>query len=220
MADRSLNLTFHGIGDPARALDPGEDQVWIGRDRFLAVLDTLGRRSDVRLTFDDGNGSDVTEALPELSRRELRATFFPVAGRLEVPGFLGNDGVLALVDAGMAIGCHGMCHRAWRQLSDGELREELVDAKEMLEALLGRPVTEAACPFGSYDRRVLKALRLAGYTRVYTSDGGTSPSGAWLQARNTVTERSRPDPTAETLARAPLHAAIGRQARLAVKRWR
>ena len=49
-----------------------------------------------------------------------------------------------------------MLHRPWRELGDSALHEELVDAKRILEDVVGRPVTEAACPFGSYDRRVLR----------------------------------------------------------------
>jgi peptidoglycan/xylan/chitin deacetylase (PgdA/CDA1 family) len=219
--DRSLNLTFHGIGNPARALDLGEEQVWLGRDRFLAVLDAVGKREDVHITFDDGNASDVDQALPELRRRGLGATFFVVAGRLDAPGFLGKNDVLALADAGMGIGCHGMYHRPWRHLTDSELHEEVVNARETLEAILGRPVAEAACPFGSYDRRVLKTLRRADYQRVYTSDCGTASGSAWLQARNTVTEQARTDLAAQLFKDpAPFHRAIGQRTKLAVKRWR
>ena len=75
-------------------------------------------------------------------------------------------GVEELAAAGMTIGCHGMRHRAWRGLDDRALREELVDAKAMLEGVVDRPVTQAACPFGSYDRRVLRRLRESGYHHV------------------------------------------------------
>ena len=183
---RRINLIFHGIGDPDRPLDPGEDDVWVSRLQFLSILDSVAGRSDVRITFDDGNASDVAHALPALRRRGLRATFFVVAGRLGAPSFLDEADVRALADAGMAIGSHGMRHRPWRELDDRELREELMEAKERLEEVVERPVTEAGCPFGSYDRRVLRALRRYGYERVYTSDRGTARADAWLQARNSV----------------------------------
>jgi peptidoglycan/xylan/chitin deacetylase (PgdA/CDA1 family) len=183
---RRINLIFHGIGDPDRPLDPGEDDVWVSRLQFLSIIDSVAGRSDVRITFDDGNASDVAHALPALRRRGLRATFFVVAGRLGAPSFLDEADVRALADAGMAIGSHGMRHRPWRELDDRELREELMEAKERLEEVVERPVTEAGCPFGSYDRRVLRALRRYGYERVYTSDRGTARADAWLQARNSV----------------------------------
>jgi peptidoglycan/xylan/chitin deacetylase (PgdA/CDA1 family) len=215
MQDRAINLTFHGVGEAPRPLDAGEANVWVGRDQFLALLDSVPAAGDVRITFDDGNASDLEQALPALRERGLTATFFVVAGRLGTPGFLDEDGVRALAAAGMDIGCHGMRHRPWRGLDDGELREELVEAKGILEAVLERPVTEAACPFGSYDRRVLKTLRSAGYRRAYTSDRGTVRREGFLQARNTV----GPSDSADLLQRiaAP---SLPRRAKLVVKRWR
>ena len=111
MQKRSINLTFHGIGEPPRALDPGEENVWVAHDRFVALLDSVAGREDVRITFDDGNASDVEQALPALVDRELDATFFVVAGRLGEPTFLDATGVRELAAAGMGIGCHGMRHR-------------------------------------------------------------------------------------------------------------
>ena len=218
---RGINLTFHGVGEPGRALDPGEAGVWVSRRRFAAVLDAVAGRADVRITFDDGNASDLEHALPALVERGLHATFFVVAGRLRTPGFLDRAGVRALADAGMAIGSHGMRHRPWRGLHDGVLREELVDARGRLEEIVQRPVAEAACPFGAYDRRVLHRLRRYGYERVYTSDRGSARAGAWLQARNSVGPSSGAG-LLDTIAAADGHAptALARRAKLAVKRWR
>ncbi len=221
MQKRSINLTFHGIGEPPRALDPGEENVWVAHDRFVALLDSVADREDVRITFDDGNASDVEQALPALVDRELDATFFVVAGRLGEPTFLDASGVRELAAAGMGIGCHGMRHRPWRGLDETELHEEHVEAKAILEQIVERPVVQAACPFGSYDRRVLRSLRGSGYRRVYTSDRGTTGPGDFLQARNTVGPEDRPEllSAIESLDSSP-RSAMPRRAKLAVKRWR
>lgn len=221
MRPRCINLTFHGVGDPGRALEPGEADVWVSGRRLAAVLDAIAGRDDVRLTFDDGNASDVRHALPALADRGLHATFFVVAGRLGTRGFLDAAGVEALADAGMAIGCHGMRHRPWRALDDGAMREELVHARHRLEDVVQRPVAEAGCPFGSYDSRVLAWLRRAGYARVFTSDRGSTPAQAWLQARNSVgagDDAGLLDAIAAADGRGL--AAVPRRAKLAVKRWR
>ena len=221
MRARCINLTFHGVGEPERALEPGEAGVWMSRRRFAAVLDAVAGRDDVRVTFDDGNASDLEHALPALADRGLRATFFVVAGRLGARGFLDAAGVRTLADAGMAIGCHGMRHRPWRALDDDALREELLDARRALEDVVQRPVVAAGCPFGSYDRRVLGALRRYGYERVYTSDRGTARTSAWLQARNSIGPSSGAG-LLDAIAAADGHAppALMRRAKLAVKRWR
>jgi peptidoglycan/xylan/chitin deacetylase (PgdA/CDA1 family) len=221
VSDRSINLTLHGIGSPTRQLDPGEQDVWVSRARFLSLLDRVADRDDVTITFDDGNASDVEFALPALRERGLTGTFFVIAGRLGKPHFLDEGGVRALADAGMEIGCHGMRHRPWRGLDERELREELAEAKTILERAVGRDVTWAACPFGSYDRRVLRKLRDLGYRRVYTSDGGTAHRDDFLQVRNSV---GRADEL-ELLERlggvdSTAPEVLARRVKLAIKRWR
>lgn len=220
MPDSSIHLTFHGIGDPERRLDPGEQDVWVSRDRFLVLLDSIADRRDVAISFDDGNASDVEYALPALRERGLSATFFVVAGRLGAPAFLDETAVRELATAGMTIGCHGMRHRPWRRLDSRALHEELVEAKLVLERVVGHPVTQAACPFGSYDRRVLRTLRRAGYTRVYTSDRGTARSADFLQARNSVGPRDDSALLEQIRALDSSTARALRRTKLAIKRWR
>jgi len=187
---RELILTFHGLGEPPHAVPDSERDVWVPVEWFEALVDALPR-GGVRLAFDDGNASDIESALPALREREVSARFFPLTGRIGSAGYLSADDIVALSAAGMRIGSHGLHHRDWRGLTDVDLREELAGSRAMLAELLDAEVTEAACPFGSYDRRVLRALRAAGYERVFTSDGGTHAAGAWLCSRTTIS-KSRP----------------------------
>jgi peptidoglycan/xylan/chitin deacetylase (PgdA/CDA1 family) len=217
VAERSINLTFHGIGEPGRHLPPGEADVWVSREQFLSHLDSAAGRDDVRITFDDGNASDLEIALPALRERGMTGTFFVVAGRLDASGYLDEAGVRELAAAGMEIGCHGMLHRAWRGLDDRALEEELVQSKAILEGVVARPVTRAACPFGAYDRRVLRALRRAGYEHVYTSDTGVTRPDDWLQVRYSVGPHDFPG-LPERIDRR--RASPTRRAKLALKRWR
>lgn len=216
-----MNLTFHGIGRPAGPVGKDEAAVWVTRERFLEMLDVLAPRDDVRITFDDGNASDIEQAVPALQRHGLTATFFVVAGRLGRRGYLGAGDVRALIDAGMQAGCHGLRHRPWRGLGDAELHEEVVGARRSLEEAIGAPVTRAACPFGAYDRRVLRALRRGGYRRVYTSDGGPARPDAWLQARTTVGAGHDAGALSRMLERGPsVDGAVVARVKRTVKRWR
>ena len=221
MQARAITLTFHGVGEPQRALDPCEADVWVSNERFEALLDAAAERDEVRLTFDDGNASDLEHALPALRERGLGATFFVVAGRLGEPGFIDASGVRELAAAGMGIGSHGMRHRRWRGLDDRARHEELVRARAVLEEVIERPVTDAACPFGSYDRSVIAGLRSAGYRRLYTSDCGTARPGDFVQARNSIGPGDEPEILERIAAqdRRP-DKALRRRAKLTVKRWR
>lgn len=205
---RVVTLTVHGIGVPDRALEVGEAGTWITVDAFEAVLDVVASRPHVRLTFDDANASDVEVALPRLRERGLTADFFVLAGLLGERGRLDHDDVRELHGAGMRVGSHGWAHRNWREVAAPRaparlLHEELVLAPQVLARVVGTDVTEVAVPFGQYDRHVLSRLRRAGAGRVFTSDGGWSRPGAWVQPRNSIHSDSDPAWAERLTARRP-----------------
>jgi peptidoglycan/xylan/chitin deacetylase (PgdA/CDA1 family) len=183
---RITNLCFHGIGIPARTLEEGEESYWITPRLFEQVLDEVTGRTDIRISFDDGNRSDVDIALGPLLRRGMTAAFFVLAGRLDQPGSLGRDDLITLRQSGMTIGTHGMDHRPWRHMDPGTSHRELVEARQRLEDVSGGSVVEAALPLGRYDRQVLRALRTCGYGAVHTSDRRPARPGAWLQPRYSI----------------------------------
>jgi peptidoglycan/xylan/chitin deacetylase (PgdA/CDA1 family) len=188
-----VNVCFHGIGVPGRVLEPGEAPYWIDVPTFHDVLDQVVDDPRVRLSFDDGNASDLAVGLPALLERGLSATFFVLAGRLELPGSLGPHDLRHLAAAGMRIGTHGMDHVPWRGLDARQRNRELVDARHRLEDIVGARVDEAALPLGRYDRRLLGHLRRMGYSTVHSSDRRRARSGAWLQPRYSI--RSEDTPT-------------------------
>jgi peptidoglycan/xylan/chitin deacetylase (PgdA/CDA1 family) len=194
-SSKVVNVCFHGIGTPGRELEPGEASYWVGEDQFRSILDEIAGWPAIRISFDDGNDSDVRIGLPALRERGLTATFFPLAGRLGAAGSLTADDVGEIASHGMIIGTHGMAHRNWRGMDEATREVEFVTARQQLASAAGTPVTEAACPLGRYDRRVLAALRELGYQHVYTSDRRVATAGAWLQPRFSV----RSEDTAESL---------------------
>lgn len=213
-------LNFHGVGPLLREVDHGERECWLDAEHFKAVIDRVGGDARVRLTFDDGNASDFGIVLPILLSRGLRAEFFVCSGLLGEPTFMTSGQVRGLLAAGMAVGSHGVEHLSWRKLADEELDRELRGSRETLEELTGHPVKTAACPFGAYDRRVLKRLAAAGYSTVFTSDGGPCPGG-WLRARNTVKRSTTPEQIERMLARSASPAwRLSSAARTTMKRLR
>jgi peptidoglycan/xylan/chitin deacetylase (PgdA/CDA1 family) len=186
-----FNLCFHGIGTPQRELEPGEDEFWLGVDQFEEMLAMIRHHPFINITIDDGNASDLTHALPALLAHGLTATFFIVADRIDLPGALSSEAIPELVRSGMRVGTHGLAHHPWRRLGDQGLEAEM-SAARLIADVAGAPVREAACPFGSYDRRVLGALRRHGFTRVSTVDRGRAGHGSWLQPRYTVRKHDTP----------------------------
>ncbi|THK39042.1 polysaccharide deacetylase family protein [Ensifer sp. MPMI2T] len=182
-------VTFHGVGAPQRVLDPGESDYWVPVDRFRHLLGRIAShpsRERVYITFDDGNISDVLVGAPEIQLRGLTAEFFVLTGRVGLPGSLGAEDILALMRMGMRVGSHGVAHRDWSRLSARELDYELNASKGMLEDICGSPVRSASIPFGRYNGAVLSALRKAGYTTVYSSDGGPFYNSPFLRPRTSI----------------------------------
>jgi peptidoglycan/xylan/chitin deacetylase (PgdA/CDA1 family) len=191
-----LTLCFHGIGEPGREPEPGEEGYWIERGQFLRILDAIDQWPQTRITFDDGNASDHEIGLPALRERGLTATFFVLAGRLDTPGSVSSAAVADLCHAGMSIGTHGMDHRPWRGMDATIRQRELVEARAVIAEAAGVPVDEAACPLGEYDHQLLVSLRELGYTRVHTSDHLVSRPRDWLRPRFSVLRTD----TVETLS--------------------
>jgi peptidoglycan/xylan/chitin deacetylase (PgdA/CDA1 family) len=218
---RQTNILFHGISTPSRELEPDEQKYWVSTAQFDEILGYLAEAPNVQISFDDGNASDATIALPALTAHGLRATFFPVAARIGRTGSIDRDGLRALVRQGMDIGSHGMQHRSWRRLREADLEEELVLARQVIAEESGTAVNTAACPFGAYDRRVLARLRKLGYSRVFTSDACAARPASWLQPRYTVTEDDSPETIRAAVEQhsRPIEAAVSFGKR-AVKRWR
>ena len=137
------------------------------------------------------------------------------------PGYLNADGVRALSAAGMAVGSHGMRHRSWRGLDARSEHEELTVARSLIGAAAQAPVTTAACPFGSYDRRVLGTLRRHGYAQVFTSDRRRARVGAWLQPRYSIKRGDTMDSVREhILAPRPVAERVRRVAAVRIKALR
>lgn len=193
----TINICFHGIGEPARELEVGEACYWITRDQYLTFLDEIVHIPDVRISFDDSNTSDVEVGLSGLVDRGLTATFFALAGRIGARGSLDADQLRTLASRGMTIGTHGMDHRPWPAMDAVERNRELVVAREQIAEIVSAPVDQAALPLGRYNRRLLVDLRTLGYLRVHTSDRRRASSHSWLQPRFSI----RRDDTLESLRR-------------------
>jgi len=179
-------IILHGIGTPQRYLEPGEEVFWLSRDRFCQVLDRIAAMGQdaPQITFDDGNASDIDIALPELTRRGLKATFFLLTGRLGQPGSLTEGDVKTLAEAGHHIGLHGADHVDWRQLNAAVYHREFIAARDKLSALAGYRVVHAGAPFGLYDRQTLQNLRQLGFATLYTSDRGLAGAEGFIRPRN------------------------------------
>ncbi len=216
-----IGLNFHGIGEPERTLEPGEAPFWVSPQQFEEVVSHVAKApANFEVTFDDGNLSDHDIALPTLLRFGLRARFFMLTGRIGDPGSLDKAHLRALSEAGMTIGSHGIDHTAWPTLSDADLKHELYASRARLEDICGHAITEAGIPFGRYDARVLRALRNAGYTTAWSSDGGRFRNHTFMRPRTSVRGDMNEDDIRAILSnRMPSLRRLRRAVGMFKKRW-
>jgi peptidoglycan/xylan/chitin deacetylase (PgdA/CDA1 family) len=186
-----VHFCLHGIGAPPAAVSEHEHRYWLSSERFTEIV-RLGRTYEtptrrVVFSFDDGNKSDVTTALPILLEFGFRASFFILSDRIGSPDFVDAADIARLRDAGMMVGSHGAAHVRWITLEDAELAEQVDRSVRVLSAILNRPARSVAPPFGAYNRRILRLLRRLGVTEVHTTDDGPVRSGAWVKPRFSIT---------------------------------
>jgi peptidoglycan/xylan/chitin deacetylase (PgdA/CDA1 family) len=216
-------INFHGIGELAQPLEPGEADYWLGLDRFCYVLDRIASHPDrelLSITFDDGNISDVLLAAPELKQRGLDAEFFVLTGRIGRAGSVGADDIRSLISMGMRIGSHGIDHRDWSKLPAKDLDNELNASKKVVEEICGCTVRSAAIPFGRYNARVLSKLRSAGYEAAYSSDKGSADSVSYLKPRTSIRHDTTDSMLGQILSgRMPAWNRLRRAAGMTMKVW-
>jgi peptidoglycan/xylan/chitin deacetylase (PgdA/CDA1 family) len=147
--------------------------------RRIAAGDALPPRT-VLLTFDDACRCFHRHALPELEKRQLRATVFAVSGELGGSNRWDHENRVAgdrerredLMDAaelrdtaarGVEVGAHSRTHRDLTTCTRAELDVEVAGCREELSSALGSPVETFCYPYGQWDDDARSAVSQAGY---------------------------------------------------------
>ena len=184
-------LMYHGLHasmqdpgrfDPVYSVTPDDfrrQMDWLVEHGYRAVrlrdVDTLDPSTKaVIISFDDGDVSNYTVALPLLKERGLAAEFFVTADFVGQPGMLTPADTRALADAGMGVQSHGCTHRYLEDLDDASLASELRDSKRRLEAASNAAVDALALPGGRGGERERRLARELGYRHILNSVPGAN----------------------------------------------
>ena len=118
----------------------------------------------VSLAFDDGWKCTYDNALPLLDQRGIPSTHYIITKYLHEPQdeYVDIDAVHAIARRGHEIGCHTVSHRHLPKESDDTIQREVDLSLETLQQL-SLQVRTFCYPFGEYDKRVINAVRSAGF---------------------------------------------------------
>jgi len=188
-------LMYHRFGDPAERYQLpywafAQQLDWLQANGYTTI--TMAQAYDalagdgtlpdkpVVLTFDDAFESqwDVVQLLDE---RGMHGVFFITTGQTRLEDWQ----IQQMAAEGHEIEAHTIHHPDLTSLSDDQLMAELLEPKDFLEGLTGRPVDFFAYPYGLYDDRVIAAVQRAGYRGALAAWGGAAwtPGKWWVEPR-------------------------------------
>ena len=133
----------------------------------------------VLITFDDGYVDNYINAFPIPKKYGLRATMFAIPAFTGVyPGYVTWEQLKEMEAGGITVESHTMTHPKLEELPDDEIRNELINSKNILEENLGHPVEFLAYPTGTYNLHIAGIAQDAGYKGAFTIKYGVVDRGS------------------------------------------
>lgn len=164
----------------------------------------LPRKRYSSITFDDGFEDTLDNALPELQKRGIPATFFVTAACLGQSAAWWPEPAperqrriarperwQQLPPDLISIGSHTLTHPHLSSLSETEARRELWESRLVLEELLKRKIRTLSFPYGDFNADLVSWCRDAGYERIFTS----LPGNAFQNVNEFISGRVSVEPT-------------------------
>ena len=221
----AVALMYHRFGEDAH---PSTN---VRLDQFEAHLErlrvgehaavTLGRVVDswtggaplperaVAISVDDAYASVFAEAWPRLRAAGITFTLFVATEPVDrgQAGYMSWDQIRTLVAAGVEIGSQAVTHPHMPDLSEEDIRTELVRSADRIEAETGTRPTLFAYPYGEASATVMRLAEEAGYRAGFGQHSGALSPGLprFYLPRFPINEDfGAPDLVADRMAALPL----------------
>jgi peptidoglycan/xylan/chitin deacetylase (PgdA/CDA1 family)/uncharacterized protein YjdB len=140
---------------------------------------TITNHGLVSINFDDGYQSMYDNGLPILDAAGLKSTQYIITQQVDTDSYVTRDEVLQMYSNGHEIGVHTRTHPNLTTLTEAQMMDEIVGAKQDLISWGIMPTT-LAYPYGGYDLTVEAVVQSAGLRGARDSDLGYNSSGLGL----------------------------------------
>lgn len=129
-----------------------------GRELPIYCVET--DKPQIALTFDAAWGNEDTKQIMEILRKHnVKVTFFMTGGWVDSY----PEDVKMILAEGHDLGNHSENHKNMSQISDSEIKEEVMKVHEKVKELTGYDMFLFRPPYGDYDNHVIKGVRACGY---------------------------------------------------------
>ncbi|HEX8065108.1 MAG TPA: polysaccharide deacetylase family protein [Thermoleophilaceae bacterium] len=200
---RSAILCYHGVAPASLSEDPTFQRVRPERFRAqvellleagfeLVTVAELAERAGggepppglAALSFDDGWDDNRSVVMPMLAEYGAPATVYVTTGLIGSPipwmpegtaRGMTEDELREMAAAGHELGAHTVSHPDLSTLGYDDCLREMVESRDEVERIAGRPVRTFAYPFCHYGPAAVAAARDAGFEAAVTCQG----RGSW-----------------------------------------
>lgn len=129
-----------------------------GRELPIYCVETA--KPQIALSFDAAWGNEDTKQIMEILRKHnVKVTFFMTGGWVDSY----PEDVKMILAEGHDLGNHSENHKNMSQISDSEIKEEVMKVHEKVKELTGYDMFLFRPPYGDYDNHVIKGVRACGY---------------------------------------------------------
>lgn len=147
----------------------------LSMDEYIDGIDAGGvfPEKSILITFDDGYEGIYLNALPELKKRNMKATFFIVTAaigkKLDNYPYLTEEELKEIAGEPLiSLESHTKTHPSDMTLLPAEDKvSELKESKAYIESISGKPCRAIAYPCGNYTREVIFATRYTRYEAAF-----------------------------------------------------
>ena len=135
-------------------------------DKYKGICLGNKEKKYVYLTFDNGYEAGYTSKILEvLKQNNVTATFFITAHYLNTQ----EDLVKQMIDEGHIVGNHTVNHKSMPNLSDEEIKKEVMDLHQAIYSKFNYEMKYIRPPKGEYSERSLSVTNSLGYKTVMWS---------------------------------------------------